>query len=281
MPKYVLTGVGGHIGSIAADYAIEIARPDQKLTFTTMKTEKIPEESLTRWKAAGVEVLTASYDEPDSLASAFRDAESVNLISTWLLGDTRRRQHKAVIDTAKACGVKKITYTSFTGAGLEKDLPFLPQDHKYTEGLIYARETKIVNPSNLISGLEYRIQRNYLYANNVPTLFAPSWKFCDDKWTQNSGETPGAYVAREDCGRVHAALLLGHGEPNTVYNISGPEAVTDKAVMEYICKKTGYKCEIQAMTDEELDKYWTEKGLPRTVFEDFSKLPMKLCIPDL
>ncbi len=269
MSKYVLTGVDGLLGSVAADYAIEIAHPDQKLTFTSFKLSTIPAEAIKRWKAAGVEILAASYDDTASLAIAFKDAESITLISTRWLGDTRRRQHKTVIDAAKACGVKRINYTSFIGAGLEKDVPFLPQDHKYTEGLIYA------------SGLQYCIQRNYLYSDNIPQLFAPSWKMCGDKWTLNSGGAPGAYVAREDCSRVCAALLLGHGTPNTVYHISGPKAVTDQEIMEYICKKTGYKCEIEPMTDEQLDKYWADKGLPRTVFEDFSKLPMKMCIPDL
>jgi hypothetical protein len=35
------------------------------------------------------------------------------------------------------------------------------------------------------------------------------------------------------------------------------------------------------MSDEELVKFWVEKGLPRTVFEDFSKLPMKSFVDDL
>jgi uncharacterized protein YbjT (DUF2867 family) len=269
MPKFVLTGVDGRLGSVAADHAITIAKPDQKLVFTSFKLDTIPAESIKRWKEAGVEVTAATYDDKASLEKVFEGAESITMISTWLLGDTRRGQHKNVIDTAKKCGVKRINYTSFIGAGLDKDLPYLPQDHKYTEGLIYA------------SGMQYNIQRNYLYADNIPQLFAPSWKLCGDKWTLNSFGTPAAYVAREDCSRVCAALLLGKGTPNTVYNISGPEAVTDKAMMDYICKKTGYKAEIVDMTDEVLDKYWMDKGLPRTVFEDFSKLPMKLCVPDL
>jgi len=137
MPKYVLTGVDGKLGSVAADYAVEIATPDQKLVFTSFKLENIPAQKLQYWRNKGVDVATASYDDPTSLEKVFIGAEAVTFISTWLFGETRRRQHKTVIDTAKACGVKRICYTSFIGAGLEKNLPFLPQDHKYTEGVIY------------------------------------------------------------------------------------------------------------------------------------------------
>jgi NAD(P)H dehydrogenase (quinone) len=269
MPKYVLTGVDGKLGSVAADYAVEIATPDQKLVFTSFKLENIPAQKLQYWRNKGVDVTTASYDDPTSLEKVFIGAEAVTFISTWLFGETRRRQHKTVIDTAKACGVKRICYTSFIGAGLEKNLPFLPQDHKYTEGVIYG------------SGLDYNIQRNYLYADNIPQLFAPAWKYCGNKWTLNSKNVPAAYVAREDCSRVAAALLLGKGKSNTVYNVTGPEPVSDKQIFDYICNKTGLKAEIVEMTDAELDKYWGDKGLPRTVFEDFSKFPMKLCVDDI
>lgn len=71
----------------------------------------------------------------------------------------------------------------------------------------------------------------------------------------NSKDVPAAYVAREDCSRVAAALLLGKGEPNTVYNVTGPEAVPDSKIFNYICKKTGLKAEIVEITNAELEKY--------------------------
>jgi len=269
MPKYVLMGVDGKLGSGAADYALEIASPDQKLIFTVPKLPAEPTERVKAWIAKGAEVYAADYDDVASLEKVFKSAEAVTFISTWLFGERRRGQHKTVIDTAKACGVKRIGYTSFIGAGLEKDLPFLSQDHKYTEAVIFD------------SGLDYNIQRNYLYADNIPQLFAPAWKFCGDKWTLNSKGVPAAYVAREDCSRVAAALLLGKGQPKSVYDVTGPEAVSDNKILEYMCKKTGYKAEIQDMTDAELEKYWLDKGLPTSIFGDFSKIPMKLCVDDV
>ncbi|KAJ5915206.1 hypothetical protein N7454_011101 [Penicillium verhagenii] len=270
MPKYVLTGVGGNIGSVAASFALEIAPPDTTLVFTTSDPEKIPASTRSSWEAQGATISKASYDDVDSLKTVFAGAEAVNLISTWAFG-RRHEQAQNVINAAKSCGVRRICYTSFVGADSPapvNEMPFLPRDHKQTESLIRA------------SGLEYNIQRDYLYIDNVPNFFAPSWNWCEHKWIFNSHGAAGAYVAREDCARVHAALLLGRGKLNTVYDITGPESVTDQEVFDWICEKFGYQGTFVDLPDDQIRNFWTERGLPTSVTE-ISKLPMKLCVDDL
>ncbi|KAL4162586.1 hypothetical protein PRNP1_003122 [Phytophthora ramorum] len=273
MPKYVLTGADGNLGGVAADFAIEIAKPEDELVFTSYTLDSIPADKLKRWQDKGVKVVAANYDEPETLKPVFQGAEAVSFISTWLIGDRRRNQAKNVIDTAKACGVKRICYTSFVGAGStaenEEDIPFLPRDHHFIEQQIYA------------SGLQFSVQRNYLYADNIPNFFAPSWKFTENRWLTNTHGARGAYVARDDCGRVQAALLLGRGEPNHVYDVTGSEAVSHEEIFDFMCNETGYKAEFVDMSDEELEKYWLGRGLPVNVYGDFSQMPMKLCIGDL
>ncbi|EEY62695.1 NmrA-like family protein, putative [Phytophthora infestans T30-4] len=226
MTKFVLTGSDGNLGRIAADFAIEILKPEDQLVLTSYNLKAIPEDVVAGWRANGAEVVDASYDDVESLKKAFEGAEAVGFISTWLFGDGRRNQAKNVCAAAKAVGVKRVCYTSFVGAGCETDveeeIPFLPRDHHFVEKTVKE------------SGLQYNIQRNWLYMDNIPTLFAPSWKFCGDKWLSNSHGVPGAYVAREDCGRVFAALILGRGEPNKVYDVTGPEVVQQKDLMEWI-----------------------------------------------
>eukprot|EP00727_Mastigamoeba_balamuthi_P000334 m51a1_g10298 hypothetical protein (317) ;mRNA; f:50325-51364 len=273
MPKYVLTGADGNLGSVAADYALEIAAPGDQLVFTSYKLEALPQATLQRWRARGAEVVAATYDDVETLQRVFAGAEAIAFISTWLLGEGRRKQARNVIAAAKAAGVKRVCYTSFVGAGTtatrDEDIPFLPRDHHYVEGVIRA------------SGLQYSIQRNYLYADNIPALFAQSWRFCGDRWLTNAHGQRGAYVAREDCGRVLGALLLGRGEANRVYEVTGPAAVTQQEVFEWMCAQTGYKGQFVDMPDAELRKWWLDHGLPLDVYGDFSKLPMKLCIGDL
>lgn len=279
--KYVLTGVGGGIGSVAADFAAENAQPDQKLLFTSRDISKLPAEKVASWKSKGVEVAEADYEDVDSLNKVFEGADTIAWISTWAIFH-RPQQAANILEAAKASGVKRVCYTSFVGAGLgvdteeglrrdiRKELPFLPQDHALTERLI--RE----------SGLQFNIQRNYLYQDNTAAFFSQSWKFCGDKWFNNSAGAKGAYVAREDCGRVLGALLLGRQEPNTVVYVTGPEAVTDREVFEYMNSKSAYKAEFVDMSDEELRKWWADRGLPADALKALQcDLPLKLCQDDL
>ncbi|EOD43598.1 putative -like protein [Neofusicoccum parvum UCRNP2] len=74
---------------------------------------------------------------------------------------------------------------------------------------------------------------------------------------------------------------MGKGEPNTAYAVTGPEPVTYREVFEWMAGQTGYKGEFVDVSDEELEQWWKERGLPYDVYGDFSKLPCKLCMYDL
>eukprot|EP00644_Phytophthora_capsici_P014328 jgi/Phyca11/503318/fgenesh2_kg.PHYCAscaffold_3_\ len=248
MVKYVLMGAGGSVGGAAADFAVEILKAEDQLVLASSSLDKIPAEKVARWRSKGAEVAFASYDDLESMKKVFEGAEA-------------------------ELGVKRFCYTSGAGAGVqaetEEEIPYLLRDHHFIEELIYA------------SGLQYNIQRNCLYADNIPMYFAPSWKFCGDKWLTNSHKQKGCYVARDDCGRVLGALLLGRGEPNTVYEVTGGEPVSHEEIFEWMNIQSGFKGEIIDLPDEELKKWWLDRGLPEDVYGDFSKLPMKLCIGDL
>lgn len=279
--KYVLTGVGGGIGSVAADFALEIAQPDQKLVFSTTSIAKLPVDKVAAWRAKGVEVVEADYESVASLEKVFENAEAIAWISTWAIFH-RPQQAANVLAAAKTAGVRRVLYSSFVGAGLgvdteeglqkdvRKELPFLPQDHALTERLI--RE----------SGLVWNVQRNYLYQDNTAVFFSGAWKFCGDRWLNNSGGKKGAYVAREDCGRVFGALLLGRGEENRAYYVTGPEAVPDREMFDYMNSKSGYKAQFVDMDDDELRQWWAERGMVADALKALeSDLPLKLCQDDL
>lgn len=281
--KYVLTGVGGGIGSVAADFALEHRQPTQQLVFSTSSLAKLPEAKVAAWRAAGVDVVEASYEDVPGLTALFAGADTIAWISTWAIFH-RPQQAANVLAAATAAGVRRVVYSSFVGAGLgvdsaearardvRKELPFLPQDHALTERLI--RD----------SGLAWNVQRNYLYQDNTAVFFSGGWKFCGDRWLNNSGGKRGAYVAREDCGRVFGALLLGGDavEVNKAYYVSGPEAVTDREMFEYMNSVSGYKGEFVEMEDEELRAWWAERGMVADALKALeSDLPIKLCQDDL
>lgn len=223
MPRYLLTGVDGNLSSIAATYALTLSRPDDQLIFTSPKPGHIPRSLLDSWTKAGAQTLMVDYDDWANLVRAFRGADAVAFVSSpdYLAGKRRRTQHQNVIEAAKAAGVRRLVYTSLVGAedgeGKEGDVevPALARDHAYTERLI--RE----------SGMVWNIQRNYLFVETMAEILPSSPSL-------HTAESKAAFVAREDCGRVLGALLMDKGEPNQVYTITGPKAVTGREVLEWM-----------------------------------------------
>lgn len=110
MPKFVLTGAGGGVGGIAADFALEIAQPGDKITITTTDISKLPASKVAAWKAKGAEVAEANYFDVESLKKVFEGAEAIAWVSTWAFG-SRPLQSANVIQAAKEAGVKRICYT--------------------------------------------------------------------------------------------------------------------------------------------------------------------------
>ncbi|CAN8102763.1 unnamed protein product [Discula destructiva] len=282
--KYVLTGIGGGIGGTAADYALANRTPTQHLVLSTSSLAKLDPAKLAAWRAApNVTVVEASYEDIPAMTAVFAGADTIAWISTWAIFH-RPQQAANVLAAAKAAGVRRVLYSSFVGAERGVDtpaarevdvratLPFLPQDHALTERLI--RE----------SGLVWNVQRNYLYQDNTAAFFSGAWKFCGNRWLCNTGGVKGAYVAREDCGRVFGALLLDGDkvEPNKAYYVSGPEAVTDREVFDYMNSVSEYKAEFVGMEDEELRSWWAARGMGTDALKAMeSDLPIKLCQDDL
>ncbi|KAI9740609.1 MAG: hypothetical protein M1834_005190 [Cirrosporium novae-zelandiae] len=270
MGKIVFTGVDGHLVGIAANYALELAGPNDKLIFSSPNLDGIPNETKERWTSKGAEVCFASYDDVPSMEKVFKDADVVGFVSTWMIGNIRRQQMRRAISVAKRVGAKRLCYTSCIGAGIEKDTPLVASDHRDTEQAIYE------------TGLAWNIQRDNLYLDTYFWWFFP-WiaKFCDNKWHWNSGGTPASFVAREDCGRVYGALMMGKSEPNVVHDVTGPEMYSDYDLLKMACEHTGWKCEIVEITDEQAYEYWGSLGLPRNSEGDFSKSPIPICCDDI
>ncbi len=101
--------------------------------------------------AKGVELRVADYDQPVTLAAAFAGIDRLLLISGNAVGQ-RARQHQAVIDAAKAAGVKLIAYTSVLRADISQ--LGLAVEHKATENTLAA------------SGVPYVLLRNGWYLEN-------------------------------------------------------------------------------------------------------------------
>ena len=130
MKKILLNGVDGNFGSRSARVLLE-KYPHEALIFTAPT-----KNGLEKYQAMGIETRIADFNNAEKLTEAFKDADTVILISMPFVGPKRRAAHKIAIDAAVAAGVNKLVYTSIVGAGHEDINAYEVNDHVWTERYI-------------------------------------------------------------------------------------------------------------------------------------------------
>lgn len=193
-----VTGVTGHLGRIVLDDLLTRIPADQ-----IVAVARDPENAA----GLGVEVRRGEYDDPESLRTAFAGTDVLLFVSgSDVTPGVRVRQHRNVVDAAKAVGVGRVVYTSAVHA---QDGPGFLADHGVTENLL--RE----------SGMAFTFLRNTFYAE---TLINPGLAEA-----VTSGELKGAdegkpvnFVPRRDMGLAASRVLTDDGHAGATYEISGP-----------------------------------------------------------
>ena len=200
--RLVISGASGELGRRATELALAHLPPDRLILVTRTPG------SLAQLAARGVTVRRGDFAEPASLRGAFVGAERLLLISATDL-ERRVAQHRAAIDAAYAAGVKHVIYTS----GLAPQ----PPNPALVAASHYATEQALAE-----SGMAWTVLRNSLYADyQIPEA---KQAIAAGALVHNRGRGTAAYVAREDCAAVAAAVLVRGGHEGAVYDVTGPEA---------------------------------------------------------
>lgn len=256
---YAVTGVGGYIGSAVVENLLQDGVPPQQIRVTSRN-----EETLARWRARGVQVHRADFNDPAALREAFQGAQRVFMVSTMEVGPVRQRQHRNAVEAAREAGVEHIVYTSFLNADKPHVSSFELTDHKFTEQLIRG------------SGMRFNFMRNNQYADAMAENQA-AIAISTGRSIGNTGKGRVGFVSRDDVAAVAAKLLQGKGEPDTGYDVTGPEAIDYGQVAALIKDLSGAQFEVIDLTDEQMYAMWDSLGVPREATGDFSKSPVPWC----
>jgi NAD(P)H dehydrogenase (quinone) len=235
-----ITGAAGHLGRLTAQLVLDRV-PDGEVVLVTRRPDALADLA-----DAGASVRHGDFDQPDSLPGAFAGVDRLLLISADVLGN-RVAQHTAAIDAAAQAGVGHVLYTSGLNAGSALPL-VVSHDHGATEEAIRAR------------GLRWTALRNGLYAESQVAAVARA--VASGHLVHNNGDGATAYVSRDDCAAAAAAALTGDGHEDRVYDITGPELVTQAQVAALASEITGRPVEPVAIDDEEATLGLMAVGLP-------------------
>jgi NAD(P)H dehydrogenase (quinone) len=222
----VITGASGRLGQAVTAELLKTVDPSQLILVTrTPDALDVP----------GAQVRRGDFNDPASLADAFKGGERLLLISSDKIGD-RVPGHLAAVDAAVAAGVRWIGYTSIVNPSDSNPIVVAPE-HRATEEHIRA------------SGAAWTFLRNSIYAD----LQADSMQaaLATGKHVANSGEGRTSYVARVDCAAAAAAVLRGGDEHDgREYDITGPAALSAHDLAAIFSELGGKPVETVLVDDE-------------------------------
>src|SRR6478609_66000 len=242
MSTIAVTGAAGHLGRRVAELLLDQGHQPVLLTRNPA--------ALDSFAARGADVRRGDFADPAGLQGALAGVERLLLISIDVTGPQRITLHTQAIEAARAAGVKHVIYTSLPRPEAANPAGVAP-DHRATEAALQG------------SGLTWTFLRNNLYAEyQVPTL---AQALAGGQYVTNSGGGATAYVSREDCAAVAAAVLTSDGHENVAYDITGPEAIDAEGFAALATELGDRPVSVVALDDAAYAQGLTAAGLPAPV----------------
>lgn len=192
-----------------------------------------------------VSVVEADYNKPETLAGALEGVDRLLLISGSEVGQ-RVPQHLAVIEAARAAGVKLIAYTSILHA--DSSEMALAAEHKATEEALKA------------SGIAYVLLRNSWYLENYDGSLAAGLEYGAISGAAGDGKIAAA--SRKDYAEAAAAVLVDPDSSSRTYELAGSPAFTMSELAASLSEASGKVIPYANMAQDDYTKMLVQAGLP-------------------
>src|SRR5215210_8443936 len=235
MTTYAVTGATGHLGRIVVAELLARGVPATDVVALARTPEKAAD--------LGVPVRRADYSDPDTLPAALAGVDVLLLVSGNELGQ-RVAQHGAVIEAAKGAGVARIAYTSVLRADTSPVV--LAPEHRGTEQVLQA------------SGVPFTILRNGWYTENYTAQIGDY--LARGAIVGAAGDGRVSAAARADYAAAAAAVLIGDGHDNAIYELGGP-AFSLKELAAVIAELSGTDVVYRDLSVAELTEVLVGAGL--------------------
>ena len=225
--RYIVSGASGELGERVVRELLQRGVAPQDLILVSHRVER-----LTEFEKLGAIVREGDVTRPETLVPAYAGGTQMVLISVGLnMKEPRPVLHKRAIDAAVRAGVKHIVYTSFTGANTGSSP--VAMDHRLTEEALRA------------SGDQWTILRLGEYADRW-VLGAAQNMVQSGRAVQPPDERFSAPILYADCAAAVVGAMLNPAAVNQVYEVTGPEKVTQTDIARVTGEVTGRKIEVIA-----------------------------------
>jgi NAD(P)H dehydrogenase (quinone) len=246
MPKLFVTGATGQLGQHVIDTLLETVPANAIVA--GMRDPAKDEGAANAFRKKGVEVRTADYSRPETLASAFAGVDRLLLISSSENGE-RKVQHRNVINAAKDAGVGLIAYTSILRA--DTSPLFLAEEHRDTEAALAE------------AGVPFVLLRNGWYTEVYTWRLPLAFKHGVLIGAAEDGRISSA--ARADYASAAATVLAGGDHAGRIYELAGDASFTLAELVAVVAEASGKPMAYQNMTPEEFRSAALQAGAPEIV----------------
>jgi len=189
--------------------------------------------------------VIADFADKVSLRKALEGVDSVFLVCSPIPQLIELESN--MIDACWESGVKHVVLNSAMGAG--DYAKSYPSWHRKVEEKLKA------------SGLSFTILRPNSFHQNTLMYFAPSIR-AQGAFYGAMGEAKNSYLDARDIAAVAAVTLAAGEHAGKIYELNGPEALTNAEVAEKITRHSGREAKYVNIPFEALRKAMLELGMP-------------------
>jgi len=237
--KLGISGASGQLGTSAVK-SLKRRAPAANIVGISRNPENVA--------ALGVDARFGDFDQPDSLAAAYKGLDKLLIIpSSDMTPGKRLSQNTRAIETAAKVGVGHIVFMSAAGLAASDD------PHSMFESYFRPEQT-LMRVATTWTSL-----RMAYFAESFSDQVKPGLTS-----GVHGGFAPSAvnFVSREDVAEAAAAILATDGHHGAIYHATGPAALTGDERAAAIAKASGQPTRFVQVTPAQYREGLAAAGLP-------------------
>jgi NAD(P)H dehydrogenase (quinone) len=242
----VVTGATGQLGRAIVERLIERV-PAAQVGASARDPEKAAALS-----ARGVRVRQGSFTDAESLRRSFEGASQVLLVSSGTTAGDTLDQHRTAIEAARACGVRRIVYTSHMGSSATSEFPPM-RNHAATEDML------------MDSGMAFTSLRNGFYASSALLFMG---KAVETGELLAPADGPVSWTAHADLADAAVSVLTNEGRfEGPTPPLTASAALDMAGIAAIAAELSGRTIARVTVSDEQHRAAMVARGAPPVVVE--------------
>ncbi len=250
----LVTGSTGTNGSLLVEELLALGAPVRAMVRTPEKASSVERKD--------VEAVVADFGAPETLDAALEGVERAFLVTP---PDPREPEwERNFVDAAERAGVRHIVKLSVLGADEEAPVRF---------GRVHAESERYLEES----GLAYTVLRPTGFMQNT-LAYAPSIA-SEGRFYAPLAEAKVAWVDARDIAAVAAKALTEEGHEGKVYDLTGPEAISNREIAEKLSAVIGEPVEHVEVSFEDAREAMVGAGMPEWLVDGLIELNKEVYEP--